>query len=156
MDLPASLNRINHDIAVATLGRLGFGRSLHLRLRSYLWGRALRVKIDDEVFASFPTLSGIFQSSLLGELISFPLLYFNDVNLLLKSHQLVFADNLKIYIRVDSQRDATQLHDDLETVHRWCKVNCMLLNLNRVLLYPIVFDYSLVGTPLQRQPSTLV
>lgn len=155
MDLSAAFDRINHDIAVAKLERLGFGGSLLHWFKTYLCGRSLKVKIGEKVSASFPAVSGIPQGSHLGPLIF--LLYFNDVTFLLKSLRLGFADDLKIYFRIDSQRDAMQLQDDLEAVERWCELNCMLLNPTKCTVVtftrkksPIVFDYSLAGTLLQR------
>lgn len=156
MDLLAAFGRINHSISVAKLERLGFCGSLLDWFKSYLSGRSISVKICDELSTSFPVHSGIPQGSHLGPLIF--LLYFNDINFLLKSHRLSFADDLKIYLQIKTESDVLVLQDDLETIQTWCEINSMILNPKKCTFVtfsrkttPIYFNYSLLNTSIPRE-----
>lgn len=77
-DLTAAFDKLNHEIAIAKLERLGVCGNLLGWFRSYLTGRKLAVALGDCRSASFRASSGIPQGSHLGPLIF--LLYFNDVH----------------------------------------------------------------------------
>lgn len=68
-DLSAAFDKINHEIAVAKLERLGFHGSLLDWLRSYLTGRHMSVKIGDHFSQPFAVSSGVPQGSHLGPFI---------------------------------------------------------------------------------------
>lgn len=154
-DLSAAFDKINHQIAVAKLDRVGFFGPLLKWFESYLVGRTLRVKIGDAVSDSFPATSGIGQGGHLGPAVF--LVYFNDAPNQLDCPYLVFADDLKIFRRIDSLSDAANLQLQLETFGNWCFLNRMVVNPSKCSvisfsrkLRPIAFVYSLNGTPIPR------
>ena len=66
----------------------------------------------------------------------------------------MFADDLKIFCRVKSILDATNLRD-LDTLSSWCQRNCLALNINKcktMSFYrnrsPIYFNYEIQNTHL--------
>lgn len=125
-DLSAAFDKLDHDIAVAKLERMGFSGSLLRWLRSYLIGRSLCVKIGDLLSFWFPASSGIAQGSHLGPLVF--LLYFNDSSLALPSLCLSYADDLKLFLRIHSIEDALLLQTALTTFANWCCTNRMVIN----------------------------
>lgn len=125
-DLSAAFDKINHDITVYKLDKLGFSGNVLGWLKSYLVGRSIKVKIGDCFSEEFPVTSGIPQGSHLGPLIF--LIYFNDVNLVLKGPRLSFADDMKLFFHVNSVADALYLQQQLEVFQKWCIDNRMTLN----------------------------
>ena len=99
-DLSAAFDKINHDITIAKLRKLGFYGPLLKWLDSYLVNRILKVRINDCESDAFVAHSGIPQGSHLGPLIF--LLYFNDVNHALTGPRLMYADDLKLFYRIRS------------------------------------------------------
>ena len=82
----------------------------------------------------------------------------NDVpDTLIYSNCLMFADDLKIFCRVKSILDATNLQRDLDTLSSWCQRNCLALNINKcktMSFYrnrsPIYFNYEIQNKHLMR------
>lgn len=154
-DLSAAFDKLNHDIAIAKLDRFGVCGNLLSWFGSYLTNRQLRVVIGDCSSDSFHATSGIPQGSHLGPLIF--LLYFNDVHLVIKGPRLSYADDLKIFLRICSVADCLYLQQQLDSFASWCSLNGMVVNPTKCSIItfsrkkqPITFDYSLLGTKIER------
>lgn len=157
-DLSAAFDKMNHQIAIAKLDKLGMNDNLLLWLRSYLTGRSMSVKIGDHVSMPFSVWSGVPQGSHLGPFLF--LLYMNDVNLVLDCLKLSYADDLKLYYVVRNSHDASFLQQQLEIFARWCRVNRMSLNVSKCSVISfgrkrslLHFDYSLAETRLKRETT---
>ena len=99
---------------------------------------------------SFEAISGIAQGSHLGPLVF--LFYFNDVNHTLEGPRLAYADDLKLFARINCSAEL-----DLNRFANWCEVNRMVLNPAKCQVVtfsrkhqPISFDYRLGGTLVPR------
>lgn len=154
-DLSAAFDKINHAIAIAKLEKFGVSGSLLCWFNSYLVGRKLTVSIEGSQSSEFQASSGIPQGSHLGPIIF--LLYFNDVNHVLKGPRLSFADDLKLFLRIRSMSDAIQLQEELNTFMAWCALNCMIVNPDKCTVIsfarirnPVIYNYKLHGTDVQR------
>ena len=77
-DLSAEFDKINHNITIAKLRKLGFDGLLLKWLESYLINRIHKVRVSDHESDAFVANSGVPQGNHLGPLIF--LLYFNHVN----------------------------------------------------------------------------
>ena len=64
-----------------------------------------------------PVTSGVPQGSVLGPLLF--LIYINDIDDNLDSSLVKFADDTKIYRRINSNQDAQKLQDDINTMQSW-------------------------------------
>lgn len=90
-------------------------------------------------------------------------LFVNDLpDHISSSDKLLFADDIKIFHRVDDPTDCLDVQDDLIAVNNWCSDNCLLLNSNKCSVLTvsrkrntIQFDYSLDGVTLERVDSML-
>ena len=154
-DLSAAFDKINHSIAIAKLEMLGFCGSLLTWFKSYLSGRSLRVKIEDALSESIDATSGLAQGSHLGPLVF--LFYFNDVNFTLVGPRLAYADDLKLFAKINCPGDAEALQCELDRFAGWCEVNRLVLNPGKcqVITFsrkhiPISFNYQLGDTLVQR------
>lgn len=157
-DLSAAFDKMNHQIAIAKLEKLGVEHSLLIWLRSYLTGRKMLVKIGDHVSLPFPISSGVPQGSHLGPFLF--LLYMNDVNLTLNCPTLSYADDLKLYRVIKEKQDAFLLQQQLEAFATWCITNKMSLNISKCTVIslgrkqsPIHYTYTLDGIGLKREST---
>ena len=81
------------------------------------------------------------------------LLYVNDIPSVVDSHLLLFADDIKLYRRIQSENDIIQLQKDIDDLLNWS--NTWLLNFNipkckvlRIGTSILHQNYTLNGTPL--------
>lgn len=154
-DLTAAFDKLNHEIAIAKLDRLGISDNLLGWFRTYLTGRQLVVTISDVRSDSFRATSGIPQGSHLGPVLF--LLYFNDVNHTVRGPRLSFADDLKLFLRVCSIADCSFLQAQIDAFANWCILNrlsvnpakCSVISFSRKKR-TIIYSYNLLGTPIQR------
>ena len=85
-------------------------------------------------------------------------IFINDLRqVILFSQPLLFADDLKLFQKIDSLDDAMRLQGDLDMVSEWCVKNKMNLNIKKCKImsfyrtkHPSVFDYSLNDHVLER------
>lgn len=155
LDLTAAFDKINHEIAVAKLERFFVHGALLSWFKSYLNGRRSQVVIGESKSAYFPIPSGIPQGSHLGPLIF--LLYFNDVNTVLDGPKLSFADDFKLYFKINSDADAWFLQQQLDAFAQWCHSNRMTVNPEKCsiitfsrLKNPKLYNYTFSGVILER------
>lgn len=50
---------------------------------------------------------------------------------MIKSNILLFADDLKIFLKINNLEDARQLQQDIETTNNWCILNNLQLNIQK-------------------------
>ncbi|XP_055632829.1 uncharacterized protein LOC129773254 [Toxorhynchites rutilus septentrionalis] len=157
-DLKSAFDRIEHDIALKKFAKLGFSSSLCRWLESYLKDRILQVKVGSSLSNVFVNETGVPQGSNLGPLLF--VLFFNDVTVPLDGRcKLVYADDLKIYIVVESLDDHYVVQSLLNKFYDWCKKNrmtisiekCIVISFHRKLSREIFyFDYRINDQKLER------
>jgi len=96
-----------------------------------LYGRSQCIKINNEVSASQPVLSGIAPGSVLGPLLF--IIYINDLpdactNL---SDTYLFADDAKLYKSIHSQSDSDILNRCFQNILKWSDNWLMKLNITK-------------------------
>ena len=155
-DLKDAFDRIDHEILICKLQRLGVSDDKTCWLGSYLVGRTLRVRIASDSSEPFIGTSGVPQGSNLGPLLFN--LYFNDIILTLDSGcKLGYADDLKIFKDVRSANDCAHLQTLLDIFVQWCERNRLTISISKcvVMTYhrsqcPILFDYKVNDIALHR------
>ncbi|XP_062715813.1 uncharacterized protein LOC134291708 [Aedes albopictus] len=158
-DLKAAFDKVDHDILLKKLGKLGFSSNLVEWLRSYLCGRKLAVKIGSSISRWFVSSSGVPQGSNLGPLLFS--LFINDAILHLgDGFCLAYADDLKLFILVNSIDDCRKLQTVLDKFAAWCSANkmqlsipkCFVVSFHRKMSH-VPFDYTIDGELLNRTES---
>ena len=116
-----------------------------------LTGRLQRVTLNNVYSEWSNVISGVPQGSVLGPILF--LLYVNDIPSVVDSHLLLFADDIKLYRRIQSENDIIQLQKDIDDLLNWS--NTWLLNFNipkckvlRIGTSTLPQNYTLNGTPL--------
>lgn len=155
-DFLKAFDRVDHSILVRKLERIGVHSSMLGWIRSYLTGRRQFVLVVGERSRIFPVLSGVPQGSHLGPLLF--VLFINDIaDIFIHSKCLIYADDLKIFCKVDSIHNAIGIQRDLDSLSSWCQRNRLFLNISKCKvisfhrkLNPVCFQYSIDGVYLAR------
>ena len=148
-DFSKAFDRVDHSILIAKLHKLGFRSNLLNWFDSYLTGRVQYVRINNVTSNPIVVTSGVPQGSHLGPLLF--LLFINDIpNVLSNSLCLMYADDLKLFLRVKSIADCIKLQNDLNNLVAWCTNNDLHLNVSKchsMMFYrgmsPILFSYEI-------------
>ena len=133
----------------------GFSNSLINLFISYLSCRTQFVQYRGFRSGIFKQTSGVPQGSILGPL--FFVLFINDIVDNLDACYLLYADDLKLYLCINSELDCLRLQHNLDLLNAWCVYNHLPLNATKcnVMSFsrksdPIVFNYNLDNCLLNR------
>ena len=102
------------------------GESVVNWVRNWLSSRKLSVVFEGGESSWRPVISGLPQGSVLGPILF--LIYINDLENEIWSNILKFADDTKMFRRVESQEDRHKLQVDLNKPVKWAEKWQMLFN----------------------------
>ena len=123
-----TFDKVDHSLLLNKL-RTNFLISGNLLswFRSYLLGRRQRVTLLGTSSTEMDVTSGVPQGSILGPILF--LLYVNDLpDVVVNSKVASFADDTKLYRRVDSTQDAILLQNDLDKLEAWSISSGLVFN----------------------------
>jgi hypothetical protein len=153
-DFAKAFDRVDHSILCVKAKHLGIHGPLLEWLISYLQNRPQIVIIGGHESAPFVAESGVPQGSNLG-----PLLFLIFINDLLDSFScecLAFADDIKLFKRIQSVDDCIALQSDIKVLTDWCTNNNMSLNTKKCQVINftkkrnvLVFQYNILNIPLE-------
>ncbi len=86
-------------------------------LEDFLIGRSQQVSVNGSTSAKVPVTSGVPQGSVLGPVMF--LIYINDLPECVESAVRIFADDTKIFRKVDSVTDCRALQHDINKLEQW-------------------------------------
>lgn len=155
-DFKSAFDRVDHNILLKRLAILGISSDFVCWLKSYLIDRKLCVMIGSESSDTFSNISGVPQGSNLGPLLFS--LFINDLSRLLPSGcKLFFADDVKIFMIIESFNDCEKLQQMVDKFSHWSSRNMLTLSINKCSVIsfhhkqrPIVYDYAINNIQLQR------
>lgn len=128
MDLAKAFDRININKLTNKLKNLPISKCLVKLLQSYLVDRKQFVCVNGEKSDCITPKSSVLQGSILSPLLF--ALFINDLPSLIKSKILLFADDVKIFLRINDLNDARQLQQDINRALTWCAENDLELKCN--------------------------
>lgn len=126
-DFEKAFDRVDHIILLQKLQQLGIHGDLYRWVKSYILNRKQAVVIggNRSDFVSIP--SGVPQGSLLGPL--FYIAYISDIGLCFRHAQhLLYADDTKIYMKVNTIEDCMKLQEDLDRLSLYYLTNRITVN----------------------------
>lgn len=158
-DFAKAFDSIDHTIIIKKLSEIGFAPNFLKWIASYLVGRRQYVLLNQVKSDYIYCHSGVPQGSHLGPIIF--LLFVNDIpNIFKFCNCLLFADDLKIFKRIQSLNDAELLQSEINSLSHWCSRNKLLININKCSVMsfyrtskPVIFNYHLDGNELCRVTS---
>lgn len=143
-DFSKAFDKISHHILLKKLWNLGIHSSFHKWLASYLDNRICVVEISSHKSSPYKQISGVPQGSVLGPLLFN--LFVNDIFQCFKNSRfLLYADDLKIFLKIKCLNDARKLQDDINNLHDWSSKNYLKFNINKCAHV----SYSRARNPLQ-------
>ncbi|PIK37755.1 reverse transcriptase [Apostichopus japonicus] len=121
-------------------------------ISAWLNGRRQRVALNGTFSSWLPVKSGVPQGSVLGP--SLFLIFINDIDDEISSHVLKFADDTKVFTRIEDENDALSLQDDINKLHLWSEKWQMLFNVSKCKILHFGhnnhrFNYFMNGQPLE-------
>ena len=126
LDFAKAFDSVPHRRLIEKLKVDGIEGDILKWIKALLSNRLQVVKVNGE--ESFPALvlSGIPQGSVLGPLLF--VLYINDLPDSVKSQIFLFADDIKVFRPILSEKDSLELQNDINSLDEW--TNKWLLKFN--------------------------
>jgi hypothetical protein len=130
LDLAKAFDKVPHLKLIDKLKYYGLHPSLIEWIKEYLTGRSHYVRVNSACSSNVHLTSGVPQGSVLGPLLF--LIFINDLPKVVKYAKLyLFADDLKIYMKVRNIDDAARLQEDINAILRWCSLNQLEISIEK-------------------------
>ena len=126
MDYQKAFDTVPHRRLILKIKAYGFTPSIVAWLEDFLAERKQVVNIKGERSRSKQIKSGIPQGSVLGPLMF--LLFVNELPELVNSFLYLFADDNKIWRRIEHPKDKETLQADLDIIYQWSKTWLMQIH----------------------------
>jgi hypothetical protein len=159
-DLAKAFDSVPHSLLLHKLQSFGIHGNLLKWIRNYLTNRQQRVTCDGQNSSWLPVSSGVPQGSILGPILF--IIYINDLPDILSPETLcaIFADDTKIYRKIQNNNDIQQLQTDIDNVAEWGTKWGLKFNTKKTVHLPISYsttldsDYAMEDAAI-RQESTM-
>ena len=132
LDLSKAFDKVPHIPLLSKLAHLNVPKTLFDWLHNYLCQRLQYVVVNGESSASTCVISGVPQGSVLGPLLF--LIYINgltQIPLNNGTHLLLYADDILIYRRIQTQMDYHLLQQDVGALETWLLQNHLQMNASK-------------------------
>ena len=126
LDFQKAFDKVPHQRLLLKLKAHGIGDSITDWIEQWLTDRRQRVVVDGEVSNWKSVLSGVPQGSVLGPILF--LIYINDLDDSITSNVLKFADDTKLFRKVNTDGNKQHLQNDLDRLVKWSEKWQMLFN----------------------------
>ena len=129
LDFQKAFDKVPHQRLLLKLKAHGIGDSITDWREQWLTDRRQRVVVDGEVSNWKSVLSGVPQGSVLGPILF--LIYINDLDDSITSNVLKFADDTKLFRKINTDVDKQHLQNDLDRLVKWSEKWQMLFNFGK-------------------------
>ena len=129
LDFQKAFDKVPHQRLLLKLKAHGIGDSINDWIEQWLTDRRQRVVVDGEVSNWKSVLRGVPQGSVLGPILF--LIYINDLDDSITSNVLKFADDTKLFRKVNTDGDKQHLQNDLDRLVKWSEKWQMLFNFGK-------------------------
>ena len=120
LDFRKAFDKVSHRrLLYKLLHQMGINSTLLNWIASFLSERKQRVKVNNSFSSWAPVTSGVPQGSVLGPLLF--VVFINDLPSVIKTNCKLFADDSKIYGKVEHEEDQLILQDDLDACYKWAR-----------------------------------
>lgn len=156
IDFKKAFDLVDHSLLITKLYRYGVPKCIIIWIQNYLDNRKGKVKVNGVFSMIFGISSGVPQGTHIGPILF--IIFVNDIIDIFKSSlALLFADDLKLYLKIKDLMDCLLLQDDLDNLFQWCTDNFMSVNIlkTKIMSYTrkvtrIDYNYSMNDAVLCR------
>ena len=117
MDFQKAFDKVPHKRLILKCKSYGISGKTLLWIEDFLAGRTQQVMVNGTLSEKHEVRSGIPQGSVLGPMLF--VIYINDLPHGLSSTTMMFADDTKIYQRIQSRDDSIKFQEDIKKLHEW-------------------------------------
>jgi len=117
LDFSKAFDSVPHSRLLSKLESVGITGKVKEWIKSFLSNRKQAVKVNDSISHEEYVRSGVPQGSVLGPTLF--LLFINDLPDHVNSEIRIFADDTKLFRKIESTNDVTQLQSDLNSLKQW-------------------------------------
>lgn len=128
-DFAKAFDKVDHNVLLEKMSQFGIGNCLISLLESFLKDRTQIVVVNGAKSGGFHPTSSVPQGSALSSLLF--AMFINDLAAKIQCEILLFADDVKIYLKIDCVRDCVRLQKDIFELQRWCNNNKLHLNISK-------------------------
>ena len=127
LDFSKAFDKVDFNILLHKLSRMGIRGNLYKWLEKFLTGRKQCVTVNGVLSAFVEVLSGVPQGSVLGPLLFIIMMKDIDENIM---HATIksFADDTRATLAVQHPDDMVKLQNDLNKIYRWAESNNLEFN----------------------------
>ena len=129
LDFSKAFDKVPHKRLIRKIKAHGIADKVLFWIESWLRGRTQQVTVQGKLSRMSEVLSGVPQGSVLGPILF--ILFVNDMDLVVSSKILKFADDAKLYLQLKNEKSAAQLQDDLDALCAWSDDWQMVFNVNK-------------------------
>lgn len=127
LDYAKAFDKINISKLLFKLKSIGIGGKIGKWLGNFLLNRTQRITNDGYLSSESAVLSGVPQGTILGPILF--LIFISDIgDTLTTSKMSSYADDSKVYAKIQSPEDSKNLQLDLNRIYTWTEKNLMLFN----------------------------
>ena len=127
LDFSKAFDKVDHGILLHKLKALGITGHLGIWFFNFLTRRSHFVRLPGAISGDSRVLSGVPQGTVLGPLLF--LIMLADINKDISESNLIsFADDTRIYSKINDVTDCDTLQQDLNHVYDWASINNMFFN----------------------------
>ena len=129
LDFQKAFDKVPHQRLLLKLKARGIGDSITDWIEQWLTDRRQLFVVDGEISNWKSVLSGVPQGSVLGPILF--LIYINDLDDSITSNVLKFADDTKLFRKVNTDGDKQHLQNDIYRLMKWSEKWQMLFNFGK-------------------------
>ena len=155
LDFAKAFDKVPHRRLIGKLDSYGIKGRILEWIKSFLRNRIQIVKVNGALSDEAKVLSGIPQGSVLGPILF--IIYINDILDNISSNGLIFADDTKIFSKINCREDALALQSDITLLEDWSKTwlltfnpdKCHVLTLGKFENIKHAHRYTIYGQELE-------
>ncbi|MCP3875986.1 MAG: reverse transcriptase family protein [Desulfobacteraceae bacterium] len=155
LDFSKAFDTVPHKRLITKMRGYGINKSTCQWVEDFLSNREHRVKVNGILSSSAKVTSGIPQGSVLGPILF--ILYINDLPDEVANDVYLFADDTKIYSKIDNDEDCNRLQDDLDKMEEWSAKWLLTFNPEKCKVLHLgkkksTHEYNLSETTIESSP----
>ena len=142
-DFSKAFDSVDHKLLAAKLEGMGLAGRSHAIIEDFLTNRTQQLRIDGQVSTETEVFRGVPQGSVLGPMLFN--LYINDLKREVRNCDIIlYADDLQLVFTTGKMDMAAAelLQTDLDSIHKWTKLNGLKMNLLKTKALHYTRDHS--------------